>query len=154
MFGLISRFIKRVEDSKRLSQILVLVSFLITFGLIRAITYLQKLGLLSNPGIRATLHIHHLVPGIILLLISGYVGLSFWASYKIRHFMAILFGIGAALVIDEFALWLYLKDVYWEKQGRASVDAIIYVVIILTIIFVISEVHDHNWIKNIFKKKQ
>jgi hypothetical protein len=151
---LISRFIKRIEDSKRLSQILVLVSFLITFGLIRTITHLQKLGLLSNPGIRATLHIHHLVPGIILLLISGYVGLSFWASDKIRHSMAILFGIGAALVIDEFALWLYFKDVYWEKQGRASVDAIIYVVIILTIIFVISEVHDHKWIKNIFKKKQ
>lgn len=66
--------------------------------------------------------------------------------------MAILFGVGAALVIDEFALWLYLKDVYWEKQGRASVDAIIYVVITLSIIFVISEVHDHKWIKNVFKK--
>jgi hypothetical protein len=95
-----------------------------------------------------------LVPGILLLLISGYVGLSFWATDRIRHLMAILFGIGAALVIDEFALWLYLKDVYWEEQGRDSIDAIIYAVIILTIIFVISEIHDHKWVKNILKKKQ
>lgn len=153
MFGFISRLIRRIEDSKRLAQILVLLSFLASFAAIRTITYLQKIGALYNPGIRATLHIHHLVPGILLLLISGYVGLSFWASDKIRHFMAILFGIGAALVIDEFALWLYFKDVYWEKQGRASVDAIIYAVIILTIIFVISEIHDHNWIKKIFKNK-
>lgn len=152
MFGFIFKLIKKVKDSKRLSQILVLLSFLLTFASIRTITHLQKLGLLSNPGIRATLHIHHLVPGIILILISGYVGLSFWASDRIRHIMAVLFGIGAALVIDEFALWLYIKDVYWERQGRASVDAVIYVVIILTIIFVISEVHDHNWIKRLLKK--
>jgi hypothetical protein len=152
MFGFIFRLIKRIENSKRLSQILVLLSFLITFALIRIITHLQKLGLLSNPGIRATLHIHHLVPGMILILISGYVGLSFWASDRIRHLMAVLFGIGAALVIDEFALWLYIKDVYWERQGRASVDAVIYVVIILTIVFVISEVHDHQWLKKLLKK--
>ena len=152
MFGFIFRLIKRIEDSKRLSQILVLLSFLITFASIRTITHLQKLGLLSNPGIRATLHIHHLVPGMILVLISGYVGLSFWASDRVRHIMAILFGIGAALVIDEFALWIYIKDVYWERQGRASVDAIIYVVIILTIVFVISEIHDHNWIKRLLKR--
>jgi hypothetical protein len=144
---------KKIKDSHRLAQILVLLSFLITFGGIRAITNLQRLGLLSNPGIRGALHIHHLAPGILLLLLSGYVGLSFWATDKVRHFMAILFGVGAALVIDEFALWLYLRDVYWEKQGRLSVDAVIYVIIILAIIFVISEVHDHNWIKNIFKKR-
>jgi hypothetical protein len=153
MVSVFKNIFRRMEDSKRLSQILVLVSFLIAFAAIRIITYFQKIGALFNPGIRATLHIHHLVPGIILLLISGYVGLSFWATDRIRHFMAILFGVGAALVIDEFALWLYLKDVYWEKQGRASIDAVIYAVIIFAIVFAISEVHDHKWIKNIFKKK-
>jgi hypothetical protein len=154
MLGVLKNIFRKIEDSKRLAQILVLVSFLTSFAIIRIITYLQKIGALFNPGIRATLHIHHLVPGIILLLISGYVGLSFWATDRVRHFMAILFGIGAALVIDEFALWLYLKDVYWEKQGRASIDAIIYALILLAIIFVISEVHDHRWAKNILKKKQ
>lgn len=152
MFNIFKRIFKKVEDSKRLAQILVLLSFLVSFATIRVITYLQKIGALFNPGIRATLHIHHLVPGIILILISGYVGLSFWATDRVRHFMAILFGVGAALVIDEYALWLYLKDVYWEKQGRASIDAVIYAVIIFAIIFVVSEVHDHNWIRRMFKR--
>ncbi len=38
---------------------------------------------------------------------------------------AILFGIGAALTLDEFALWLHLEDVYWSEQGRQSIDAVI-----------------------------
>lgn len=105
------------------------------------------------PNQSGVLHIHHLVPGIFLLIASGYIGISFWATEKIRHFMAILFGIGAALTIDEFALWLYLKDVYWEKQGRGSLDAVIYLVIIFTLIFVISEIHDHQWIKKYFRNK-
>ena len=54
--------------------------------------------------------------GIILVLISGYIGIAFWPVHRLRALMAVLFGIGAALTIDEFALWLYLKDVYWEKQ--------------------------------------
>lgn len=66
--------------------------------------------------------------------------------------MAVLFGIGAALTIDEFALWLYLRDVYWAKQGRDSVDAIIFALLIIGIILLISEVHDHKWIKHFFKK--
>ena len=39
--------------------------------------------------------------------------------------IAVLFGIGTGLTLDEFALWLNLKDVYWEKQGRASIDAVV-----------------------------
>ncbi len=150
MLNSLKSIIKRIQDSKREAQILILISFLITFAIVRTVTHLQKFGILPNQN--GILHIHHLVPGILLLLISGYVGLSFWASDKIRHFMAILFGIGAALTIDEFALWLYLRDVYWERQGRDSIDAMIYVIIIFSIIFVISEVHDHKWIKRIFKK--
>ncbi len=152
MLRICKSIFRKIENSQRLAQILILLSFLVTFAAIRAIAHLQKLELLFNPGIRATLHIHHLVPGILLILASGYVGLSFWATDRIRHLMAVLFGIGAALTIDEFALWLYLKDVYWEELGRDSVDAIIYAVIILTLIFVISEVHDHNWVRRLFEK--
>ncbi len=140
---------QRTRDSHRLSQILVLLSFLITFAIARAVTNLQKSGAIPN-GI---LPFHHLVPGIFLIIFSGYAGLSFWATGKVRHFMAILFGIGAALTIDEFALWLYLKDVYWEEQGRDSIDAIIYAIIILSIIFVISEIHDHQWVRKYFRNK-
>jgi hypothetical protein len=147
----LKRFIKRLEDSKRLSQFLILVSFLITFAIIRTITHLQKLNLLPNQR-NDILHIHHLVPGIILLLISGYVGISFWSVHKLRTLMAVLFGIGAALTIDEFALWLYLRDVYWAKQGRDSIDAFIFVIIIFSIAFLISEIHDHAWIKKLLRR--
>ncbi len=150
MLNFLKGVIKKIDESKRVSQILILLSFLITFAIVRTITHLQKLNIFPNQN--GLLHIHHLVPGIFLLILSGYVGISFWATDKIRHLMAILFGVGAALAIDEFALWLYLKDVYWEKQGRDSIDAIIYTIIILSIIFVISEVHDHRQIKKIFKK--
>ncbi len=150
MINAFKSIIIRIKNSKRLSQILILLSFLISFALVRTVTHLQKYGILPNQD--GILHIHHLVPGIFLLIISGYIGISFWASDKVRHFMAILFGIGAALTIDEFALWLYLRDVYWERQGRDSIDAIIYVIILFSIAFVVSEIHDHNWIRRILKK--
>jgi len=150
MLKILKSIINKIGESKRVSQILILLSFLITFATVRTITHLQKLNIFPNQS--GLLHIHHLVPGIFLLILSGYIGISFWATNKIRHLMAILFGVGAALAIDEFALWLYLKDVYWEKQGRDSIDAIIYMVIIFSIIFIISEVHDHRQVKKIFKK--
>ena len=48
-------------------------------------------------------------------------GKSRWSG----RLMAFLFGVGAALTLDEFALWLNLQDVYWERQGRASIDAVV-----------------------------
>jgi len=94
-----------------------------------------------------------LVFGILLLLFCGYIGISFWASDRVRHVMAILFGIGAALTIDEFALWLYLDDVYWHDLGRISIDAIIYTFAIFSLAFVISEIHDHKWIKKLLSRR-
>ena len=148
---MLKSFIKRLDDSKRLSQFLILISFLFTFAIVRTITHLQKLNILPNQK-SDILHIHHLVPGIILLILSGYIGISFWSVHKLRALMAVLFGIGAALTIDEFALWFYLRDVYWAKQGRDSVDAVIFVLLIIGIMLLISEVHDHKWIKHFFKK--
>jgi hypothetical protein len=76
-------------------------------------------------------HIHHLVWGIVLLLLVGYSWLlqigtgqgrgSRWAGRA----MSFLYGLGAALTLDEFALWLNLRDVYWEREGRASIDAVL-----------------------------
>ena len=93
-----------------------------------------------------------MVPGIILLLISGYIGISFWSHNRLRLLMAILFGVGAALTLDEFALWLFLKDVYWAQQGRDSVDAIVIGILLLTLSFLLSEVHGHAWIKSMKNK--
>ncbi len=117
----------------QLSHLIVLISFLLTFVITRTVTYLQNANLFSqNP---TNPHIHHLVPGIILLLIAGYASISFWDNRKLHLIMSAVFGIGAALTLDEFALWLFLKDVYWEEQGRLSIDAVIIVLAILAITY-------------------
>jgi hypothetical protein len=70
------------------------------------------------------LHIHHLVWGIVLMLVAGFVSFVVTDS-PWREIMAVLFGIGAGLTLDEFALWLRLEDVYWAEEGRQSIDAVI-----------------------------
>lgn len=132
-----------------MTQLLVLASFLSTFMITRVITHLQKAGLFPIQAREP--YIHHLVPGIFLILISGYVGISFWSITRLRWFMAILFGIGAALTIDEFALWLYLRDVYFEKQGRDSIDAVIIFATLFLLAFAISEIRDQRFIKKLKK---
>ena len=73
------------------------------------------------------LHIHHLVWGILLLLIVGYLWLIEvgTGSNWIASVSAVLYGVGAALTLDEFALWLNLQDVYWTSTGRQSIDAVL-----------------------------
>jgi hypothetical protein len=120
-----------------------------SFSIIRVVTNLQRLQIIPDQNAEV-LHIHHMVPGIILILISGYIAISFWEHSRIRLSMAIMFGMGAALTIDEFALWLFLKDVYWTEQGRQSIDAVIFTSTLFTILFILSEVHDHYLIKKHF----
>lgn len=71
-------------------------------------------------------HIHHVVFGVVLTLLSGVglIALSQSGDQAILSVLAGLFGIGAALILDEFALIFYLRDVYWLQEGRASVDAV------------------------------
>ena len=71
------------------------------------------------------LHIHHLVFGIVLLLIAGFLGFALAPNSPWTEILAVLFGVGAGLTLDEFALWLHLEDVYWAEEGRRSVDAVI-----------------------------
>jgi hypothetical protein len=71
-------------------------------------------------------HIHHVVVGVLLVMISGITLVTLSVNGTEVEFTtaAILFGIGAALVLDEYALILHLSDVYWEEDGRTSVDAV------------------------------
>jgi hypothetical protein len=69
------------------------------------------------------LHVHHLVFGIVLMIAAGTISFAGFAVSPIYEICAFLFGVGIGLTIDEFALWLYLDDVYWSKEGRTSVDA-------------------------------
>ena len=76
------------------------------------------------------LHIHHLVYGIGLTLAAGFLEFRFQPGSPWFELLAIVFGIGAGLMLDEFALSLYMKDVYWADQGRKSVDAVLIALIV------------------------
>ncbi len=145
--NVIVRVYFQLKNSKRLSQILVLASFLITFIVVRIFAENNLFVVVDTKS--GPLHIHHLVPGIFLTLISGYIGIAFYSRFRLRNLMAVLFGIGAALTADEFALWLYLEDVYWEKEGRHSIDAIIIITILLTIAVILGVAYDHSWRKKV-----
>ncbi len=117
------------KDEARERLFLASMAFLVTFGLVRIITYSIRSGVgpFHNVTTSGGLHIHHLVWGILILLVVGYVWLIEKAvgSSWLASLTAIAYGVGAALTLDEFALWLNLQDVYWEKAGRASVDAVL-----------------------------
>jgi hypothetical protein len=111
----------------RQALFLVLVGFLGSFGFIRMSTRIMRSPRLSWwPGSVVSeggVHVHHLVFGICLMLVGGTLGYAFFDSPPWREICALVFGIGAGLTIDEFALWVYLDDVYWTRQGRVSIDA-------------------------------
>ncbi len=116
-----------VVDTGRETQFLFFVAFLLTFGFIRTSAHMIRAQVRWWPGnvrVGGT-HIHHLVWGILLLLICGYIGVAIHPGDPWRGIIAVLFGIGTGLTLDEFALWLNLKDVYWSKEGRASIDAVV-----------------------------
>ncbi|MBV9359125.1 MAG: hypothetical protein JO023_26755 [Chloroflexi bacterium] len=120
-------YIRDIRETGKEPAFLLTLAFLITFGLVRFITYsirTQRLRLFRNVTTKSGLHVHHMVPGMLLVLASGYFGLVLPGSAA-TPLLAILFGIGAALVLDEFALWLRLADVYWEPEGRESIDAVV-----------------------------
>ena len=106
---------------------LVLVGFILSFAFIRMSTRLMRSprvtwwpgSVVSDGGV----HVHHLVFGIVTMMIAGTLGLAALGDTPYAEICAFLFGVGAGLTIDEFALWVYLDDVYWAEEGRASIDA-------------------------------
>lgn len=124
---------ERIPDRPRRRMFLASVSFFITFLAVRllvmAITHhIGPFGWVMMGG----RHIHHLVWGILLLLIAGYAMLAEIgagdspASLFASRLLAIAYGTGAALTLDEFAIWLDLDpNAYWTRQGRASIDAVV-----------------------------
>jgi hypothetical protein len=79
----------------------------------------------GNVETASGLHIHHLVWGIVTIMATGFAMFAFQPESPWPEILAALFGIGCGLTLDEFALWLHLEDVYWAKEGRSSVDAVI-----------------------------
>jgi lysyl-tRNA synthetase class 2 len=123
-------------DTGKQPELFFLLTFLLTFGFIRLSTHMIRAQVSWWPGnvqVGGT-HIHHLVWGILLVLIVGYVGIAIAPGEAWREVLAILFGIGAALTLDEFALWLNLKDVYWSAEGRRSIDAVIVAAVLAALV--------------------
>jgi hypothetical protein len=123
---------ERIPDRPRRRLFVASVSFFLTFAGVRAVVFavlhqIPPFHFIEHDG----RHIHHLVFGIIILLGVGYGWLADFGtgeddtSLFLSRLMSILYGVGAALTLDEFALWLNLKDVYWSPEGRSSIDAVI-----------------------------
>src|SRR6266581_3490946 len=123
---------EHIPDRPQRRLFLAAIGFFLTFAGVRALTFSihHNLGPFHDIAMGGR-HIHHLVWGILLLLAVGYGWLvevgtgSESSSLFMSGLMSLLYGAGAALTLDEFALWLNLRDVYWVREGRASIDAVV-----------------------------
>ena len=123
---------ERIAERPRRRLFMASVSFFLTFAIVRGMVFcivhhIPPFHYIIMDG----RHVHHLVPGILLLLGVGYGWLceigngSDNSSLFAGSLMCVLYGVGAALTLDEFALWLNLKDVYFVREGRSSIDAVV-----------------------------
>jgi hypothetical protein len=131
---------ERIPDRPRRRLFLAAVSFVVTFVGARIVVLAILYHFVPFSWVTvAGVHIHHLVWGIVLLLVSGYgmvaefgtraTPLSLFAS----RLISILYGMGAALTLDEFTMWLNIGQANWSLQNRASVNAVIVFAALLAI---------------------
>ena len=100
----------------------LLLSFLLTFVVARTYTRVGRARGWRSGSVRGV-HLHHLVPGVIACLAAGTAIIAFRPAGASMLALSCLFGLGAALTLDEFALILHLEDVYWTEAGRSSIEA-------------------------------
>jgi hypothetical protein len=125
-----SLYYKYFEDRRKERQLFSTGAFFVTFATVRGITHAIRAerGPFKNVHGPGGKHIHHMTFGIIGLLTVGYLWLLEIGISEGRNASRVtssVYGSGAALTLDEFALWLNLEDVYWTKQGRESIDAVV-----------------------------
>ena len=121
------RAYRRHVDYRREAGLRTLAAFVVMFLFLRGLTAGIHYHVLPvHDIVTGGLHIHHFVWGIFIVLVVGFLALSLDQA-RWHPWLAIPFGAAAALILDEFALWLNLEDVYWAKQGRSSVDVAIVV---------------------------
>jgi hypothetical protein len=127
---------KHIQLPGKETHFLILIAFICSFGFIRTSAHLIRAQVSWWPGnvkTKSGTHVHHLVWGILLLLAMGYLGLATDIPSPWFELVAIGFGIGMGLTMDEFALWLNLEDVYWKEKGRESIDAVVVTVALMVI---------------------
>src|SRR5215207_9424907 len=123
---------RALDSPGQRAGLILLATMLLSFGFIRFSTRMIRAEVSWWPGnvTPGGLHIHHLVFGIVFMMAAGFVAFAIQPYSPWFEIIAGLFGVGMGLTLDEFALWLYLDDVYWSEEGRSSVDAVIFAAII------------------------
>ncbi|MCR5978916.1 DUF2254 domain-containing protein [Gordonia jinghuaiqii] len=133
-------FDERIVEPGRLPLLILLLAFVLTFLFIRFSVRMIRAEVSWWPGnvTPGGLHVHHVFFGMMLMLLSGFgfVAVDPLRTPVVDCILAALFGIGSALVLDEFALILHLRDVYWSEEGRASIDAV-FVAIAIGLLFLL-----------------
>jgi hypothetical protein len=126
---------RNVVEPGKLPLLLALSAFVLTFLITRVITRLIRAGKgpfgnVSSGGV----HIHHVVPGVVLTVVGGFGAVASGRHGFGAGLCAVVFGIGAGLVLDEFALILHLDDVYWSEEGRKSVEVVVLTVALVGLV--------------------
>jgi hypothetical protein len=143
--SIFTNFWGNLEDNHEQAVFLVLVGFLGSFAFIRMSTRIIRSESVSwwpgNVESESGVHLHHLVFGIVTMMVAGTLGFASDGRAPFTEICALLFGIGVGLTIDEYALWVHLEDVYWAEEGRSSVDAtVIAAALMLLIVLGVSPV--------------
>jgi hypothetical protein len=125
--SIFSDFWDALERHDEQGLFLVLAGFILSFAFIRMSTRIIRSESVSwwpgNIESEGGVHVHHLVFGIVTMMIAGALGFTAFGETPYTEICAFAFGVGAGLTIDEFALWVHLDDVYWAEEGRSSIDA-------------------------------
>lgn len=126
---------KHIRGHREEPRFLILTSFISTFIVARLVVYNIEFHVFSFLPTRYIMihdiHIHHLVWGIFLLLIAGFIRIPQF-GHELYRFSSILYGMGAALTLDEFALWLrFNPNAYFGVEGRISIDAVVIFILIV-----------------------
>ncbi|MFJ9677294.1 hypothetical protein ACIRP2_04455 [Streptomyces sp. NPDC101194] len=119
-------FDRNIVEPGKLPLLLALAAFVLTFVVTRFITRMIRAG--RGPFRNITpggVHIHHVVPGVVLSVVGGFGAVASGRHGVTAGVCAVIFGMGAGLVLDEFALILHLDDVYWTEEGRRSVEVVV-----------------------------
>jgi hypothetical protein len=143
--SIFTNFWGNLEENHEQAVFLVLVGFLGSFAFIRMSTRIIRSESVSwwpgNIESDSGVHLHHLVFGIVTMMVAGTLGFAGDGRAPFIEICALLFGIGVGLTIDEYALWVHLEDVYWAEEGRSSVDAtVIAAALMLLIVLGVSPV--------------
>ncbi|MGW1376225.1 hypothetical protein ACWD6P_18410 [Streptomyces sp. NPDC002446] len=126
---------RNIVEPGKLPLLLALASFVLTFLVTRVITRLIRAGRgpfrnIATGGV----HVHHVVPGVVLMVVGGFIALAGDRRGFGSGAAAVLFGMGVGLVLDEFALILHLDDVYWTEEGTKSVEVVILTVALVALV--------------------